>query len=217
MRGRLVDAISLGVIVTLSHTVGIIVFAFVAVLTSAAVLPRLLEQYVALGTALLILGIGLGMLWSQWSRLRLSGGSASQQQEDHPADSTWHRHGWLGEPHSHAAELTSIAARPPSLGLLTGLGIAGGLMPDPGALAVLLSAIHGGRLVLGLLTVLLFSLGFASTLVVVGLLAGRAGEAVLQRINRTRWLDWLQVGTATVIAGYGLVLATGSVRLLGGA
>src|SRR2546430_7616198 len=36
--------------------------------------------------------------------------------------------------------------------ILLGLGIAGGLLPDPGALAILLAALASGKLVLGLFT-----------------------------------------------------------------
>jgi nickel/cobalt exporter len=93
--------------------------------------------------------------------------------------------------------------------LLLGLGLAGGLLPDPAALAVLLAAIAAGKLVLGLLTVLVFSLGFASVLVVVGTLVGRLGQSVLGRIDM-RWLDWLQVGTAGVIIVVGVVMTVGA-------
>ena len=45
----------------------------------------------------------------------------------------------------------------PSWTLLFGLGVAGGLLPDPGALAILLAAIASGKLVTGLCTVLVSS------------------------------------------------------------
>ena len=53
--------------------------------------------------------------------------------------------------------------------MLLALGIAGGLLPDPTALAILLASVSSGRLMLGLATVLVFSIGFASALVLVGL------------------------------------------------
>jgi nickel/cobalt exporter len=70
---------------------------------------------------------------------------------------------------------------------------------------VLLAAIAGGKLVLGLLTVLVFSLGFASVLVLVGTLVGRMGQSALGRID-VRWLDWLQVGTAAIIIAVGVAM-----------
>ena len=100
------------------------------------------------------------------------------------------------------------------MGLLLGLGIAGGVMPDPAALAVLLSALGTGKLVLGLLTVLVFSLGFASVLVVVGVVAARAGRLVLDHLGGGRWLDWARLATAVVIVGVGVFLTVGAWRTL---
>ena len=97
--------------------------------------------------------------------------------------------------------------------LLLGLGLAGGLLPDPAALAVLLAAIASGKLVLGLLTVLVFSLGFASVLILVGTLVGRLGQSALGRID-VRWLDWLQVATASLIVFVGMAMTIGAWRQL---
>ena len=88
------------------------------------------------------------------------------------------------------------------------------MAPDPAALAVLLSAIATGKLVLGLLTVLVFSLGFASVLVVVGLVAAKAGQLILGRLGGKRWLDRLQLATAVLIVGVGVVLTVGAWRTL---
>ena len=53
---------------------------------------------------------------------------------------------------------------------LLGLGIAGGLLPCPAALILLLTAISLNRVGLGLLLVFAFSVGLAVVLMVVGLL-----------------------------------------------
>jgi len=209
-RGRLVDAVTLGIVVTLSHVVGIVVFAAVATFGSAALLPKLVEQYVALGTALLILALGIALLWG----FVAPHPAPEHDHADHDLGTT-HRHGPWGRPHSHAPTIAA-AATSPSLSLLIALGVAGGIMPDPGALAVLLSALASGRLVLGLLTVLIFSLGFASVLVLTGALVGRAGVMALERVSRGRWLDRLRLGSALVIAGYGLVLTVISLRAIVG-
>ena len=65
---------------------------------------------------------------------------------------------------------------------------------------------RAGKLVLGLLTVVVFSLGFASVLVVVGTVVGRLGQSGLRRID-VRWLDWLHIATATVIILVGVVMS----------
>jgi nickel/cobalt exporter len=106
-----------------------------------------------------------------------------------------------------------MAQARPSLAILLGLGIAGGLLPDPGALAILLAAIASGKLILGLLTVLVFSLGFASVLVVVGLVAARMGQLILAWLS-SRWIGWVQIGAAVLIIVVGLVLTASAWRTL---
>jgi nickel/cobalt exporter len=91
------------------------------------------------------------------------------------------------------------------------LGIAGGLLPDPGALAILLAALASGRLILGLLTALVFSLGFASVLIVVGVVAARVGQLILAWLS-SRWIAWVQIGAALVILAVGLVLTASAWR-----
>jgi nickel/cobalt exporter len=193
-RGRPADAVALGIFVTLAHTSGIAVFALLATLGST-VLSQRAESYLALAMALLIVGIGLWMLVSQW-----------HERHRHAHDHT-HRH--FGVAHSHQPAAVFDQTGRPSWGLLLALGLAGGLLPDPAALAVLLAAIANGKLVLGLLTVLVFSLGFASVLVLVGAVVGRLGQAALKAVN-PRLVELLQWGTALVITGVGAVMTVGA-------
>jgi nickel/cobalt exporter len=125
-------------------------------------------------------------------------------------DLGYHRHGW-GLRHTHG--LDAIAASPPNLAVLLGLGIAGGLLPDPGALAILLAAIASGRVILGLFTVVVFSIGFASVLVIVGVVAARVGRIVLTWLE-ARWVAWVQVAAALVIIAVGVVLTVSAWRTL---
>src|SRR5215472_761993 len=207
VRGRPVDALVLGIFVTLSHTSGIILVAALATLGSAWLIPQRVEAYLAVGTGILVIGIGCWMLRTQ---LRLL--PAPVEEAPHPHvhghGSHYHSHGW-GMTHSH--DIEEIAQGRPKLVILLGLGIAGGLLPDPGALAILLAAIASGRLILGLLTVLVFSLGFASVLVAVGVVAARLGQLILAWLS-SRWIAWVQVGAALVILAVGLVLTANAWR-----
>jgi nickel/cobalt exporter len=112
---------------------------------------------------------------------------------------------------THSHDLEAITQVRPKLAILLGLGIAGGLLPDPGALAILLAAITSGKLVLGLLTVLVFSLGFASVLVVVGVVAASVGQLILAWLS-SRWVGWVQIGAALLIIVVGLVLTANAWR-----
>ena len=63
------------------------------------------------------------------------------------------------------------------------------------------------------LTVLVFSLGFASVLVLVGIIAARVGRLVLTWLE-SRWILWLQLGTGLVILAVGILLTVNAGRAL---
>jgi nickel/cobalt transporter (NicO) family protein len=213
VRGRPVDALVLGIFVTLSHTSGILLVAALATLGSTWLFPQRVEAYLAVGTGILVIGIGCWMLRTQ---MRLLPAPVEKHEHVHPHAHShghgphYHSHGW-GVTHSH--DIEAITQVRPKLAILLALGIAGGLLPDPGALAILLAAIAGGKLVLGLLTVLVFSLGFASVLVVVGVVAARVGQLILTWLS-SRWVGWVQIGAALLIVVVGLVLTANAWRIV---
>jgi nickel/cobalt exporter len=237
VRGRPVDALVLGIFVTLSHVSGIVLVAILATLGSAWLIPQRVEEYLAVGTGMLVIGIGCWMLRTQMrvlpmehargdsrkDRVYVPEADALKQWHDdanapenhahpHPYDHGphYHRHGW-GLVHTH--DIEAITNVRPNLAMLLALGIAGGLLPDPGALAILLAAIAGGKLILGLFTVVVFSLGFASVLVVVGVVAARVGQLILAWLS-SRWIAWVQAGAALLIVGVGLVLTANAWRAM---
>ena len=109
--------------------------------------------------------------------------------------------------------MSLVTAGRPSLWVLLGLGIAGGLVPDPLALSTLLSLLAQGKVMLGLATVLIFSLGFASVLVVVGVVAALVGPGILDWLSG-RWAARFQVATSLLIVAVGIVLSVNAWRLL---
>jgi nickel/cobalt exporter len=56
-----------------------------------------------------------------------------------------------------------------------------------------------------LLTVIVFSVGFACVLVVVGVVAARVGQLILAWLSG-RWIAWIQIGAALLILGVGVFL-----------
>ncbi|AXG77042.1 nickel/cobalt transporter [Streptomyces paludis] len=94
------------------------------------------------------------------------------------------------EPHSHPPHPHEPHSHPPhshpapaavTRGGLIGMGIAGGLVPSPSALVVLLGAVALGRTAFGILLVLGYGLGMATTLTLAGLILVRLRD----RIDRT--------------------------------
>jgi nickel/cobalt exporter len=65
---------------------------------------------------------------------------------------------------------------------LLALGISGGLLPCPSALVVMLGAIALDRLVFGLVLIVVFSMGLASTLTTIGIVMVHA-KGLLERFN----------------------------------
>jgi nickel/cobalt exporter len=261
-RGRPVDALVLGIFVTLSHTSGIVLVAVLASLGSAWLIPHRVEASLAFLTGVLVIGIGVWMLatlraailpapdprphdaaeaghahthgpgehahthgpgehahddphddGSEHERAHddpHDDGSEHEHAHDRDHDVGYHSHGW-GRRHTHRIDV--IAESRPKLAVLLGLGIAGGLLPDPGALAILLAAIASGRVILGLFTVVVFSVGFASVLVLVGVVAARVGQIVLAWLQG-RWVVWVQRGAALLIVAVGIVLTVAAWRVL---
>jgi nickel/cobalt exporter len=271
-RGRPIDAVILGVFVTLSHVSGIVLVGVLASMGSAWLVPQRIEAWLALALGVLVIGLGAWMLWLQRDLLALAmgepsaapapqaapggtpvrdgsarpsqhahthdhdrhdhahahdhhrhdhlhdhhrhdhahGSAAAHQHshaddigwQSHGEDVGWHSHGW-GTYHSHRLDL--VTDQRPKLAVLLALGIAGGILPDPAALAILLAALASGKVMLGLATVVVFSLGFAATLVVVGVIAAKIGQKVLEWLSSI-WVVRVQIGTTLLILGMGIVL-----------
>ena len=93
---------------------------------------------------------------------------------------------------------------------MVALGAAGGLVPSPSALVVLLGAMALGRTAFGVMTVVAYGLGMAATLLAAALALRRLGGLTL-----TTRLRRLQPYTSTMTAALVLVVGTGvTVRAL---
>jgi ABC-type nickel/cobalt efflux system permease component RcnA len=107
-----------------------------------------------------------------------------------------HGHGHShGHGHGHGHEHEPSAPRF-GRGTLVGLGVAGGLVPSPTALLVLLGAIGLGRTWFGVVLVLCYGLGMAATLTAAGLLL----VGLRDRLERVRVSDGLRQRTAWLMA-----------------
>ncbi|MFD7857581.1 nickel/cobalt transporter [Streptomyces microflavus] len=82
--------------------------------------------------------------------------------------------------HDHPSGTSTAPAKPrrTSRTGLIGMGIAGGLVPSPSALVVLLGAVALGRTAFGVLLVIGYGLGMAATLTLAGLLLVRLRERI---------------------------------------
>jgi ABC-type nickel/cobalt efflux system permease component RcnA len=119
-----------------------------------------------------------------------------------------HSHGGLththdGHTHSHVPEGDI------SIGSLIALGASGGLVPCPSALILLLSAISIGRVGLGMVLLLAFSLGLAIVLTATGLLVLYAKNLFPERTTEhSAFFRYMPVFSAAVIVLIGVVMTS---------
>jgi nickel/cobalt transporter (NicO) family protein len=95
------------------------------------------------------------------------------------------------------------------------MGVAAGLIPCPSALVVLLGAIAQHQVALGLLMIVTFSAGLATTLTILGLAVVHAGRLASRVSVSPRLTAALPAASAVVIVGIGLVLTAQAVPKLG--
>ncbi len=148
---------------------------------------------------------------------------------DHDHDHGYdHDHGHGEHPHTHGGGWWAGGhSHGPTVGRggLIGMGVAGGLVPSPSALIVLVASIALGRTIFGVFLVIAYGLGMAITLTVAGLLLvrlrGRLDRraAQAQRSKGRSWLAGIAAAlpalTATLVLLVGLGLALRGLLLTG--
>jgi ABC-type nickel/cobalt efflux system permease component RcnA len=189
-RGRIRDALAVGGTVTLAHTGGVLLVGLL-LSTSTALAGEQLLTWLGVASGALVAAVGMAMLVSA-RRARAAGaphthshghGSPGHGPHDHGAHGH-HRHDTDGGHHHRHGK---IHGRPGGRLGLAGIGLAGGLVPSPSALVVLLGAIGLGRAGLGVMLVVAYGIGMAGTLTAVGLLlvvAQRRLSTVMSRGGR---------------------------------
>jgi ABC-type nickel/cobalt efflux system permease component RcnA len=97
---------------------------------------------------------------------------------------------------------------------LVAVGISGGILPCPTALVVLLAAISLHRVGFGLLLIVAFSLGLASVITGIGLLAISAKQVFSRMSFEGRLIRALPAFSAAAIVALGLVMTVRSLPTL---
>ncbi|WP_218617319.1 hypothetical protein [Cryptosporangium aurantiacum] len=227
-RGRRRDALIVGGTVTLTHTGGVLVLGLVLT-TVAGLVGETVLGYLGVASGIVVAAVGIGMLVS--ARRHRAGhglfhghghshehahshghghahgaehshgaGPSHEGDSSHEADHSHegeHSHG-VGHTHSHPHRASRAG--------LIGIGIAGGLVPSPSALVILLGAIGLGRTAFGVLLVLGYGLGMAGALTAAGL-------ALIVVQDRWRWRPFPRLtarwSAAAPLATAGMVLLVG--------
>jgi ABC-type nickel/cobalt efflux system permease component RcnA len=194
--GRVRQAVAVGGAVAVMHTASVLALGFVVLTATEVFAPERVYPWLGLGSGLVALGLGAGLLVS-----RLGGWGSRGERLDPSHDPDHHDHHGHGRGHSHAAPDAPALSRRG----LAALAVAGGILPSPTALVVLLASVAFGRVGYGLALIGAFSLGLAAALVAVGAVAIRARDLVARRASG-RLARIVPVASAGAIAVVGLVL-----------
>ena len=188
--------LQLGIIVTLTHTIGVFILGAAVLLASKYVVAESIYPWLGFISGMLILAIG------GWQLVRRLSGPAAQLDPHDPAVVA------SGRGHSHALpERITVAS-------LMALGVSGGMVPCPSALVLLLASVALHRTAFGLALVGIFSLGLATVLILIGLLmlsARRFGERWMPTGGLT-WFRYLPVASSIAVSVLGLLIALQSLR-----
>lgn len=176
VRGNAFDAVRLGIIVTMTHTASVFALGLLAHYVSEQIDIRGFYPWINAASGIAIAAIGL---WLLIQRLRNPGTPALAAASPMPG------HDHHGGPSMKA------------------LGISGGIVPCPEALALLMVALSRGQSLYGLGLLVSFSVGLAIVLVVIGL----AAVAVLPPLRKyEQVMRVLPVMSALVLIVVGMAL-----------
>ncbi|MGI9018226.1 MAG: nickel/cobalt transporter [Euzebya sp.] len=235
--GQASQAVALGGTVAITHTIGVLILGLI-VQTSTSLAPESLYPLLGVMGGVIFTGLGVVLLYRAIVRRGHTHdhdhphdhdhdhGPAAPTDFDHGPTSTAedvltaldHDHGPTAvlvaeraHDHDHDREHSPTRSQPPQTTwrMLILPGLAGGMVPSPSALLVLLGGIALGRTWFGVLLVLAYGIGMALALVGVGYLLHRVRFRVMDRLESTTWARVsvaLPIVTSTLIILGGLVI-----------
>jgi len=204
-RGTVRHALALGLTVTVSHTIGVLVLGAVILIAGAALPSERLLPILGLASGIVVTLLGAGFFVQRWKeRAHAHGHEHPHGDEHHHQEESdgWHSHGLVR--HTHLPDETGPLRRRN----LIALGLVGGLVPSASAILILVGSIAAGRPAFGMALTIAFGAGMAAVLVGVGVLLVRARSLVerLPSRNLGRALAYAPVATALVFVIVGVAI-----------
>lgn len=183
--GTMRQAVLVGVAVSVMHTASVLALGVLVLTAESLLAPERVYPWLGLASGLVAVGLGTTLLISRI-------------------------HAMSAEPHGHDHR---HPARPLSRNGLMALAFAGGILPSPSALVLLLASVSLGRTALGLVLIAAFSVGLAISLAGVGALVIRVRTLAEGRFS-ARAMRLAPVVSAGCITAVGLVLTVRGVLAL---
>jgi nickel/cobalt exporter len=217
-RGTPRHAVFLGLVVTLTHTLGVYLLGLGTLAASAWVMPERLYPWISVLSGLLVVAVGASLVWS---RLLAAHGHDHQHDHEHSHDDPHHdhqghdHHHHHHHGHSHGHSHLPPADAPITLRSLLALGVSGGLLPCPSALVVMLGAIALHRIAFGLALIVAFSVGLAGVLTGIGVALVYARGLFEKLPFDGRMARYVPVASALVISLAGMAIVLEALRQMG--
>ena len=234
-QGRMRDAVFLGTIVTITHTGSVLLLGLITLVASHYILPALIAPWLEVISGVLVIVFGINLLIQrrhdltrfasnrtkkpagEFSIQALTDphdhGSSLLQTHDHEHhDHSHHDHApdeIHDHPHTHALPANEITWK----SLLT-LGVSGGLVPCPDAIAILLVAVAVNRIPFGMVLILAFSIGLAFVLIAIGIAMVQGVRFITRSNILSRFSAYAPVASAVVVSGLGIVLTVSALNSL---
>jgi len=198
------QALTLGMTVAITHTVGVFVLGAIVLGASELLVPERVVEWLAMAAGVIVIGMGISLT------ARALDARRRHADHDHELD-RGHRHPHDREPSDghrhHPHESGRVSGRSVAM-----IGLAGGLVPSASALIVLLVAVSQGQLALGIVLIAAFGIGMALALGAIGLAVvlarrrvERGGLAVLAHPAVARIGGVVPMASALVVLGVGIV------------
>jgi nickel/cobalt transporter (NicO) family protein len=203
----------LALIVTITHTASVAALGLGALALSARADPAAFLPWTELVSGIVVAAIGGRLLWARL-------GTARPHEHTHGepgcSEHVGHVHDHAAHPadeDAHAADhARAIAEAGAQWRSLVALGMSGGLVPCPGAMVILLTALSLHRVGFGLVLVGAFSLGLGLVLFAIGSLIVTLGHRVRPRPKSRFALRVLPVASAVAVTGIGLAITLRGVQ-----
>jgi nickel/cobalt transporter (NicO) family protein len=165
-QGTARHALFLGLVVTITHTLGVYLLGLGTLAASAWIVPERLYPWISIMSGLLVVAVGASLVTSRLRSAHVHDHDHHHHGHEHAHDHD-HRHHHHGHDHGHSH--LPPPGTPITLRSLLVLGISGGLLPCPSALVVMLGAIALHRVAFGLALIVAFSVGLAAVLTAIGI------------------------------------------------
>jgi nickel/cobalt exporter len=189
IKGTKRDSIILGLSVAATHSLVVILISAIGIWLGNTAFTGHATQWLESASGVIAISIGCWMLWRRLFIRKLALNHEHDYHEDHHENEDHDHLDDIAHAKAHAEALPDYVrnGEKPSFGQIVAFGAAGGMIPCPASITVMLLALSSGKAALGILTVFGFSLGLAIALVGIGVIV----VSGLSKLSETGRLTWL--------------------------